>query len=167
MVNPRTPSQVAQLLGVSADTVRRYADQFSAHLSPSASPGKGNPRTFDEDDLAVLAYALELRRESLSLEEVAARLRTGVIAGPPAAIAEGSQASQAGAMGPALPEEATRALVRLADSLEAVVVQGKERERELQAQLLEAQHRIGELEGELRAVKDRARPWWKRWFGGD
>ena len=58
--------QVAELVGTSPDTVRRYAERFQVFMSPSATPPKGQARTFTPFDVNVLAYVVTLKQQALS-----------------------------------------------------------------------------------------------------
>lgn len=114
MVDPRKPSQVAKVLNVSADTIRRYAELYAGHLSAAANPGPGRPRAFTEEDIATLRYILQLKAENLSAEEIADRLASGVVAA-------GSELARSPTEAPpALPAEAVAALQRLSGSLESL-----------------------------------------------
>jgi len=55
-----TPKQTSEMLKIPASTLRRYAKQFSEHLSESANKSRG--REYTEQDIATLARARELLR---------------------------------------------------------------------------------------------------------
>lgn len=50
-----TVSEVARLVGVEADNVKRWARDFAEYLSLTSQPNKGRERQFSEADLRVLA----------------------------------------------------------------------------------------------------------------
>jgi DNA-binding transcriptional MerR regulator len=54
-----TIAEVARLLDVDRDSVRRWATEFAEHLSLTANPKKGQERQFTEADLRVLAVIAE------------------------------------------------------------------------------------------------------------
>lgn len=61
-----TLAEVAKLLEVGRDDVKRWAVEFAEHLDPPANPTKGRERQFGEADLRVLALVAE--EESLGQE---------------------------------------------------------------------------------------------------
>ncbi len=54
-----TLAEVAKLLEVSRDDVKRWAVEFAEHLAPAANPTQGRVRQFGEADLRVLALVAE------------------------------------------------------------------------------------------------------------
>jgi DNA-binding transcriptional MerR regulator len=70
-------SQAARAAGVSVSTIRQWAREFADHLSPGATPPKGQPRQFDEEDIAIFATAAVLRAQLVPYEEIEARIATG------------------------------------------------------------------------------------------
>lgn len=71
-------SHVADQLGVSVSTVRRFCTRYALHLSAAAAPAPGGRRSFTEDDIAILRQALELTAAGMSEDDIARRLRQGV-----------------------------------------------------------------------------------------
>ncbi len=67
--------QVADLLGVVPNTIRRLAGEFHRYLSGSASPPKGEVRLFDDHDLRVLHYIQAERDLGRPYETIHARLQ--------------------------------------------------------------------------------------------
>jgi DNA-binding transcriptional MerR regulator len=59
-----TPSQASEMLNIPSSTLRRYANQFSSHLSEHARRERG--RRYTEQDIALLAKARELLSEGAS-----------------------------------------------------------------------------------------------------
>lgn len=69
--------EIQTLFNVSSDTVRVWSEEFSAYLSPLATPGTGKHRVFNDDDLKVFALVSEMRGQNLSYEEIHASLQNG------------------------------------------------------------------------------------------
>ena len=67
------PGQVAQLLGISTRTLRRWSTAFSNSLSAGARR-RGRKRSFDGQDVATLRQASELLDDGLTLAQIAERL---------------------------------------------------------------------------------------------
>ena len=55
----RTIADVARLLKVDRDAIKRWSVQFSEHLSQHANPPKGTARCFTDSDVCVLAFVDE------------------------------------------------------------------------------------------------------------
>lgn len=70
-------SSVAQLFGVTAQTVKNWAREFEAYLSPTATPPKGSRRSFTPEDLAVFALVRDYSQRGLSYEDAQVALRAG------------------------------------------------------------------------------------------
>lgn len=58
------PNDLAQLLGVSANTVRRWTRVFSKYLTPTGSPRPGNARRLSPHDVRVLRLVAKARAEN-------------------------------------------------------------------------------------------------------
>lgn len=67
-------SRIAQLLNVNPETVRRWAAEYTAFLSPTATPEKGRTREFKDFDVRVLAHIAHLRETGFNHAEVTERL---------------------------------------------------------------------------------------------
>ena len=50
----RTIAEVAQLLNIDRDTIKKWTDEFSEYLSSTAVPSKGQTRLYNESDLRAL-----------------------------------------------------------------------------------------------------------------
>ena len=74
-----TPSQVAEAIGVSTNTIRRYAHEFQGHLSPDANPGHGAQRGFTAEDVAILRAARAHLVAGQTYERVNLLLETVVV----------------------------------------------------------------------------------------
>lgn len=68
---------IASRLGVHADTIRDWSDDFAEFFSSGAQKGTNLRREFDLNDEVVLNTINELRKQGITLEEIRARLRTG------------------------------------------------------------------------------------------
>ena len=73
------PADVAERLGVSSATLRRWSQQFGGFLSAAAvsstDEASSKHRRYTDEDLAVLERAQRLLKEGLSYDEVRDRLR--------------------------------------------------------------------------------------------
>lgn len=58
------PFELAQLLGVSANTVRRWTRVFRSYLTPTGSPRPGNARRLTPHDVRVLRLVAQARAEN-------------------------------------------------------------------------------------------------------
>lgn len=170
--------QVAELVGTSPDTVRRYAERFQVFMSPSATPPKGQARTFTPFDVNVLAYIVTLKQQALSDDEISARLtehknqgwaNLPVVAlpddpGQTMPVAEAETRAYEMAQAAALRVELQHVRVELEQERERVrILEAKlettsqdvgvktEHVRALQVELAEAKGRIAALEGQLQA----------------
>jgi len=65
------PSHVSARLDVSTNTIRRWCNQYAEHLSPEAN---ARPRTFSEQDIAVLDYVSACRKDGMPQADIAQRL---------------------------------------------------------------------------------------------
>jgi DNA-binding transcriptional MerR regulator len=73
-----TPSQLADLLGVASNTIRRWSKVYADFLTPSARPQTGKTRRFSRFDQRVLYFVAALREspENVDDQQVIARLKT-------------------------------------------------------------------------------------------
>lgn len=76
-----TPKEVQEIIGVSASTVRRWANEFSEYLSENAQPQPEESsyyrRQYSHDDLLVLYTIRQKTRQGATTEEVAILLASG------------------------------------------------------------------------------------------
>ena len=72
-----TTSSVAQLFGVTAQTVKNWAREFETYLSPTATPQKGSRRAFTPEDLEIFALVRDYSQRGLSYEDAQVALRAG------------------------------------------------------------------------------------------
>lgn len=69
------PSDTADLLGISAATLRRYSFRISGYLEvPSEASGRGSQRRYNENDVRVLARAHKLIEQGWTYEQVNGQL---------------------------------------------------------------------------------------------
>ena len=65
-----TVAEASDRFGVSETTIRKWAGEFTGFLSPSANPGKGQPRTFNDEDMNVLATIAQQRSANVSYDDI-------------------------------------------------------------------------------------------------
>lgn len=68
------PSRLANLLGTSSNSIRRWSETFAAYLSPSARPAPGEPRIYTKLDAQILHFVATQRAAHRPNEDIAARL---------------------------------------------------------------------------------------------
>lgn len=68
------PHDVAGLTNVSVQSVRRWAEYHSSHLSSTANPAPGQPRRFTWADIETFRRIKELRDIGLSVEAINLKL---------------------------------------------------------------------------------------------
>lgn len=193
MATVYTPKQVTEIAGISLASVRNYTDRYRSWYSAQATPPPGEARLFTEVDLLLTCYIAQTTQAGSNHSEIAAHLEKS--GGVPSDFAdswelpahqsdtaqgqgqeEGVEA-QAGALVPGDQARALWAMVEqqvaqaqaLAEKERAradrLQEEGLEKERALLAQLAEKERAIGELTGELRAVKEQRRGWLDRLLG--
>jgi len=138
---------VAELFGVSRETVRSWSLEFEEFLSAGASPGEGRRRVFNEDDLRVFALIREQKKAGMLFEDIHIALQNGLLGDIPTgsdlAISKGGQ-------------EKMRALSKRVHELEAEL-RRVQQDRSvqvaqvtlLQSQLSDAQQKIDRLNREI------------------
>lgn len=70
-------SEVARILNIDRDFVKKWAFHFKEHLDPDATPPKGTPRQFTAEDLQVFAYVSEYWEDEPDFENIEAGLCRG------------------------------------------------------------------------------------------
>lgn len=70
-------ASVAQLFSVTDQTIKNWAREFAAYLSPTATPEKGKKRIFTTDDLKVFALVYEYNRRGFGQEAAHGALKIG------------------------------------------------------------------------------------------
>lgn len=74
MSEPKTLQQTATELGVSLNTLKRWAKDFAPFLTPAGALGDGANRHFEGDDVQMLHHIKEQLAGGLSTEEVIEQL---------------------------------------------------------------------------------------------
>lgn len=69
--------QAAAIFQVSIETVRTWSIEFESYLSPEANPGDNRRRSFNQDDLEVLALVSELKAKRATYQEIRIALDNG------------------------------------------------------------------------------------------
>jgi len=80
-----TTRHIAQRFGISPATVKNYAVEFAAFLSPTATPEPGTRRSFTEADVTVFALICQRKTEGATYEHIHAALAAGQRIDTPAA----------------------------------------------------------------------------------
>ena len=65
-----TVHEASDRFGVSQRTIRKWATEFTGHLSAGANPAKGEVRAFSYDDMTVLATIARLRTQNVSYKDI-------------------------------------------------------------------------------------------------
>jgi DNA-binding transcriptional MerR regulator len=176
-----SPSQVAEMTGVSLATIRNYGERFPGFFSPGATPPKGQSREFTAADVRLIGFIRTKTNEGLSHDQVAQAIEAGDLEEfdnwqlPPGEGEADPQpqptptaARESAALVPAAQVQALQVLLEeyrrreeaiqtRADHAQAAA---QDRERALQDQIAALQRELGKAEGELGALKSR-RPWWR------
>lgn len=191
MADLYTPKQVTEIAGISLASIRNYTDRYRSWYSAQATPAPGEARLFSEADLLLTCYIAQTTQAGSNHSDIAAHLEKS--GGVPVEFAQGwelpaqqresQQAQEEGEAQPAsalVPAEQARALWAMVEGQVAqaqalaekereradrLLEEGLAKERGLLAQLAEKERAIGELAGELRAVKEQRRGWLDRLLG--
>lgn len=70
------PNDLARLMGITSNTIRRWTAEFYKYLSPQASPPKGKPRIYGEHDQRVFHFIKAARDKNKPLETIHAQLES-------------------------------------------------------------------------------------------
>jgi DNA-binding transcriptional MerR regulator len=76
-MNTFSTSQVAKRFGVADQTVKNWAAEFAAYLSPTATPEPGKKRAFTVEDVAVFALVHDMVGRGRDPEAAHAALSAG------------------------------------------------------------------------------------------
>lgn len=71
-----TPKKAGDVIGCSADTIRRYCSLYGHHLSDGATPRPGQARILTEEDLHLLGIAKRETEFGRTIEEIDELLAT-------------------------------------------------------------------------------------------
>lgn len=159
--------QVAELIGKHDNTIRNYAKQFAAFLSPE--PAKGETRIFSDDDVRVLAFISRLSDSGMSYTDIHEAVKRKASEGtpfPPVIMPSPREEAKGLITVPEL--EARLALkdakigeleARLEEIRSQVEQNRQERREEREAYTQEVgrlSQEIGELKAELRRLRDKS-----------
>jgi len=166
------PKQVARMVGISPASLRNYTARYRQWYSERATPPPGQPRLFTPEDVRLTAYIAQATAAGATHDEIAAHLEQagGVpedFQWTPPRPEEGPAEEETAALVPnaqaqALLQLMARQLEQAQDREAAARAEAQARERELLEQLAQTQREIGQLEGELKAVKEQRRGWLDR-----
>jgi len=78
MDNKLSPTKVANLLSVSASTVRRLTGLYSDYFSPDATPAPGGRRFYNAEDVETLRTIIDMQNAGVDEPDIIARLDRGV-----------------------------------------------------------------------------------------
>ena len=180
-----SPKDVRTITGASESAVRNYCRDYERWLSTDAT---SIPRRFSAEDVKLIAFVIDCtKKQNKRHDEVLIALQAGELdafaweAPPqPTVSPETAQAPQVDASTAMVPYAHLRAaelLMAKAEQREQALAERERereqeaalRERELQAHIEDLQRQVGELSGELKAVKAHRRQapkWWRAMFGG-
>jgi len=165
-MNLYRPAQAARMAGISLSSIKDYTTYYAPFFSQEATPPPGEPRAFTPEDVRLLAFIEDATRRGISCEEIVQRLSSGELKDFDWKAPEQEQAQNQSAttLTPA------QQLHVLAAVFVRQIEEARQREQELVERLMEAERRIGQLEGELAALRredelSRPRALWKQLFG--
>ena len=183
-----TPSQAAQMVGVSLATIRGYTrrEVLASYFSATARPGKGEARALTADDVRLCAFVADRTAQGLTYAQIAQAIEAGELEEfthwtpepSPEAEEEGeNQAPEAAplAQAPNLGELLERlttaqiaALTPVFDDLRAEAERARERAAAAEAERAAAEKEAARLRGQLEEIHAaRARrPVWLKWLVG-
>jgi len=182
-----TRAELAERLDVSVGALRKWEAQFSQWIeTPAGVKGFGAPRVFSPHDVLVFATIAKARREGKGIdairaeldERMAAAARDEALGVDPLEDARG-EAEPPARVHLALYMDTARQLEATEGALTATSAERdylRERVRELEAAIVDAERRAARAEGErdmlaatADADKEKTRPpgFWQRFFGGN
>ena len=178
-------SELAKRLGISSSTVRSWASDYAAFLSPKAA-GKdsGSPRDYSEADALVLATIANMRDKGFGHEQIIDALEVDepTRAAPETPTSAPSAASASDDPIPLLdPDEAIVPVAQLHRTLDEfrhlqkdmekveaerdrILARWEQDSSRLTERLIGLEGKVGEFRGELRAVRKerKSSEWWLR-----
>lgn len=147
-----TPQQASEMLDIPSSTLRRYANQFAAHLSEHAT--KQRTRRYTEQDIAILAQARELLREGKAPEQTNELLSVIGAEQPPP--------DKTLALIPSISQALSEAL-DTARMLRTQVSELSEQQDKHSERLSSAENKLSELSDKLDALeRESAIPWYRK-----
>jgi DNA-binding transcriptional MerR regulator len=152
--------QVADRLGKHDNTIRKWAQQFSDHLSPA--PSKGEHRIFTDDDLRIFAFISRLSDTGMRYEEIQDALKHKMDEGTPFPPVLPTVASESSSLITqqeletrlALKDAELRELQGRLEELRHQIQQHKEEREGFVTQVSKLSEEIGRLKAELSRRKD-------------
>jgi len=69
---------LADLFGVSRETIRSWSREFADYLSPTATPGENRHRQFVDDDLKVFSLVHQQKQAGMLFADIHAALANGI-----------------------------------------------------------------------------------------
>jgi len=172
-----TRAQLAQRIGFSAAVLRKWERDFAEFVtSPAGIKGMAKARVYNADDVVLFATIAQLRGEGYPLDRIR-ELLPDRLAQARARLDEGLAAAQ-----DYLPAETEQQQVALSlyvdvrgqleateGALSATSAERdylRERVRELEDKLVDAERRAARAEGERDMLAGRPASWWQRLFSG-
>lgn len=149
----QTPQAAARTLGVSVATLRRWSDEFAAHLSNEATAtGPNSQRRYTRPDIATLSTVKTLIDQGLSFEEARQQLNSPPETGPEDSVqnnnAETSLIAASDTESPAI-AFLTNTLMTLSDSQKSIL-NSQAANRELLSVLIQDNFTLKEENNRLR-----------------
>lgn len=172
-----TRVELAERLGVSVGALRKWESQFSQWITtPPGVKGFGAPRVFNPHDVLVFATIAKARREGRRVDDIRAELdarvdeaeRDAALGVSPLDVAAGD-AEPPARVQLALYMDSLRQLEATEGELRATAAERdylRERLRELEDKLVDAERRAARAEGERDMLAGRPPGFWQRLFGG-
>jgi len=151
MADTYSTVDLSRVLDVSLQTIRNYTKEYARHLSPTATPPKGQTREYTESDAHKLALVADLMRQHFNADEIHAALERGDTAELP-----GRQATLSA---DAAPTAQLIAVMKqrdvLSGQLEATRRQLEDKQGEIDRHLKRIEdlsREIGKLQGQIEAL---------------
>jgi len=174
-----TRAQLAQRIGFSAAVLRKWERDFAEFVtSPAGVKGLAKARLYNVDDVLLFATIAQLRTEGLSLDAIRAKLPER-LAQARAQLDEGlatardylpTETEQQQHVALSLYMDTARQLEATEGELTATREERdylRERLRELEDALVDAERRAARAEGERDMLAGRPPGFWQRLFGGN
>ena len=173
-----TRAELAERLGVSVGALRKWEGEFSQWITtPPGIKGYGQPRVFNPHDVLVFATIAKARREGKGIAAIRAELdermdaaaRDEALGVDPLDAATG-EAEPPARVQLALYMDTLRQLEATEGELNAVAGERdylRERVRELEEKVVDAERRAARAEGERDMLAGRPPGFWQRLFGGE
>ena len=176
-----TRAQLAQRIGFSQSVIRKWEKDFAEFVtSPAGVKGLAKARIYNLDDVLLFGTVAQLRSEGLPLDRIRellpdrlaqARARVDEALGvPPLEAALGEEEQQPARVQLALYMDTVKMLEATEGELRAVAGERdylRERLRELEDALVDAERRAARAEGERDMLAGRPLGFWQRLFSGN